>query len=121
VIGILPERKLNNGQPSLHAGVDRRRAAAGGACRACRRRGRLLHGDSRGAGRRYGEGDGDRIRWRARRPRYGEFCADAACPRGARRWHANRVRTRRRHPCQCRRDAARASRPGDDLRSWGWP
>jgi hypothetical protein len=56
VIGILPERKLNNGQPSLHAGVDRRRAAAGGACRACRRRGRLLHGDSRGAGRRYGEG-----------------------------------------------------------------
>src|ERR1700730_18433497 len=27
----------------------------------------------------------------ARRPRYGEFCADAACPRGARRWHANRV------------------------------
>jgi len=35
--------------------------------------------------------------------------------------HANRVRTRRRHLCQCRRDAARASRPGDDLRSWGWP
>ena len=66
-------------------------------------------------------GDGDRIRWRARRLCYGEFCADAACPRGARRWHANRVRTRRRHLCQCRRDAARASRPGDDLRSWGWP
>jgi hypothetical protein len=65
-------------------------------------------------------GDGDRIRWRARRLCYGEFCADAACPRGARRWHANRVRTRRRHPCQCRRDAARASRPGDDLRSWGF-
>src|ERR1700731_1949084 len=84
VIGILPERNLNSGQPSLHA--DRgRRAAAGGACRPCRRRRRLLHNDSSGADRRRGEGDGDRIRCRARRPRYGEFGASAACPRGARR------------------------------------
>ena len=32
VIGILPERNLNNGQPSLHAALI---AAAGGACRTC--------------------------------------------------------------------------------------
>jgi len=105
VIGILPERNLSNGQPSLHAALIA--AAAGGACRTYRRRRRLLHGHPRGAGRCYGEGDGDRIRCRARRPREGEFRADAARPRGARRWHARHVRTCRRHLHQCWRDAAR--------------
>jgi hypothetical protein len=109
VIGILPERNLNNG-PLASCGVDRRRRATAGG--ACRRRRRPLHGHSRGAGRRHREGDGDRIRCRDRRPRDGEFGADAACPRGARRWHVNRVRTRRRHLCQCRRDAARGCMAG---------
>src|SRR5580704_5525772 len=108
VIGILPKRNLNQRPALASCGADcRRRAPARGACPAYRRRRRLLHGNSRRAGRRHGEGDGDRMRCRARRPRDGEFGADAACPRGARRRHANRVRTGRRHLCQCRRDAAR--------------
>jgi len=90
VIGILPERNLNNGQPSLHAALIAAAAPQPGEHVVHVGAGRLLHGHSRGAGRCYGEGDGARIRWRARRPRYGEFCADAACPRGAQ--HANRVR-----------------------------
>src|ERR1700680_3386699 len=85
VIGILPKRNLNNGQPSRHAALIAAAAPQPGEhVLAYRRRRRLLHGNSRRAGRRHGEGDGDRIRCRARRPRYGEFRADAACPRGAR-------------------------------------
>jgi len=70
VIGILPERNLNNGQPSLHAALIAAAAPQPGehVVHVGGRR-RLLHGDSRGAGRRRGEGDGDRIRCRARRPR----------------------------------------------------
>jgi hypothetical protein len=94
VIGILPERNLNNGQPSLHAALIAAAAPQPGEHVVHVGAGRLLHGHSRGAGRCYGEGDGARIRWRARRPRYGEFCADAACPRGARRWYANRAMSR---------------------------
>jgi hypothetical protein len=66
-----------------------------------------------------GEGDDDRVPCRARRPRYGEFCADAAYPRGARRWHARHVRTRRRHLCQCGRDAAPADAWLDRLKERG--
>lgn len=43
LVGILPERHLNNGQPSLHARL--RRAASGRARRPYRRRPRLLFGD----------------------------------------------------------------------------
>src|ERR1700722_4653414 len=82
VIGILPERNLEQRPALASCGADRRhRAAAGGACRPCRRRRRLLHNDSSGADRHRGEGDGDRIRCRARHPRYGEFGESAAFPR----------------------------------------
>src|SRR5437879_4833076 len=39
------------------------------------------------------EGDGDRIRRRARRPRCGEFGAGVAWPSAARRWHRGRGRS----------------------------
>ena len=77
VIGILPERNLNNGQPSLHAALIVAAAPQPGE--------HVVHV---GAGVGYyttilaelvgadGEGDGDRIRCRARRPRYGEFGAE---------------------------------------------
>src|SRR6202030_4110645 len=86
VIGILPKRNLNNGQPSIHAALIAAAAPQPGE--------HVLHigvgyytailAELVGA---TGKGDGDRIRWRARRPRDGEFCASAACPRGARRRH----------------------------------
>jgi len=108
VIGILPKRNLNNGQPSLHAALIAAAAPQPGE--------HVLH---IGAGVGYytailaelvgatGRVTAIERRCRARRPRDGEFGADAARPRGARRRHANRVRTGRRYLCQCRRDAAR--------------
>jgi protein-L-isoaspartate(D-aspartate) O-methyltransferase len=85
VIGILPERNLNNGQPSLHAALIAVAAPQPGE-----------HVGHVGAGLgyytailaelvgRYGEGDGDRIRWRARRPRYGRRRMTAWCTAMAR-------------------------------------
>lgn len=45
LVGIIPERKLNNGEPALHALLIAAAAPAPGACPPYRRGDRLLHCD----------------------------------------------------------------------------
>jgi hypothetical protein len=111
LVGIVPERSLNNGQPWLHAMLI---AAAGP------RPGEHVVHIGAGVGYytailahmvvRERPGDGDRIRWRPRRAPCGEFRRAAQCAYLAGRRRADRVRCGR-----CNLRERRGEPPGRHL------